>query len=133
MGYLEWLSQKVTDFVGSSPGALAAFAVMAGWLVVLPAVGTEAAIRYTGDVVVAVTFVLLFLLQRSQNKDTLAIQVKLNELLAAVHKASPELINVEKRTESEVRELHDRYEEVQAQGPGERSVADRDRTKPAGR
>ena len=124
MGWLEWLSQKVTDFVGSSNGALAAFCLMAVWLAVLPAMGNTAAARYTGDIVVALSFGLLFLLQRSQTKDTLAIQLKLNELLAAVHKASPELINVEKRSEGEVRELHDRFEEVQAQGPGERSIAD---------
>ena len=133
MGWLEWLSQKVTDFVGSSYGAVVAFAVMTLWLIVLPMVGSDTVTRYTGDVVVAVTFVLLFLLQRSQTKDTLAIQVKLNELLAAVHKASPELINVEKRSEQEVRELHDRYEEIQAAGPGERSIADRDGKRADGR
>ena len=124
MGWLEWLSQKVTDFVGSSNGALAAFAVMALWLVVLPFIGNDGAARFTGDIIVALSFGLLFLLQRSQTKDTLAIQLKLNELLSAVHKASPELINVEKRSEKEVRELHDRYEEVQARGPRERSTAD---------
>src|SRR5262249_14962957 len=84
----------------------------------------DAAFQYVGQVVTAVTFVLLFLLQRSQTKDTLAIRVKLNELLAAVHKASPELINVEQRSEEEVRALHDRYEAVQAQGPAALSIAD---------
>jgi low affinity Fe/Cu permease len=116
MGRLEWLSQKVTNFVGSSGGGVAAFAVMVLCLVVLPLAGDSGVRHYVGDVVVAVNFALLFLLQRSQTKDTLAIQLKLNELLAAVHHASPELINVEKRSEAEVRELHDRYEEVQAAG-----------------
>lgn len=114
MSALEWLSQKVTDFVGSSVGALAAFAVMVACLAVLPLTGDGGARQYIADAVVGINFVLLFLLQRSQTKDTLAIQLKLNELLVAVHKASPELINVEKRPEAEVRELHDRYEEVQA-------------------
>ncbi|HEY1380123.1 MAG TPA: low affinity iron permease family protein [Gemmataceae bacterium] len=124
MSWLEWLSQKATDFVGSSRGAVTAFAVMAAWLAAAAAWGNDAARQYAGDAVAAVTFVLLFLLQRSQTKDTLAIQLKLNELLAAVHKASPELINVEKRPESEVRELHDRYEELQQAGPGARSIAE---------
>jgi|SRR5581483_2047835 len=97
---------------------------MAAWLVAGPALGLGGLFEYAGQVVAGVTFVLLFLLQRSQTKDTLAIQLKLNELLAAVHKASPALINVEKRSEGEVRRLHDLYEEVQAAGPGARSIAE---------
>src|SRR3954470_6515552 len=84
MGRLEWLSQKVTNFVGSTGGGLAAFAVLVVCLVVLPLTGDGGVRHYVGDVVVAVNFALLFLLQRSQTKDTLAIQLKLNELLAAV-------------------------------------------------
>jgi low affinity Fe/Cu permease len=117
MGCLEWLSQKATDFVGSSSGALSAFGVMAAWLAAAAVWGNDAARQYAADAVAAVTFILLFLLQRSQTKDTLAIQLKLNELLAAVNRASPELINVEKRSEKEVRELHDRYEDMETAGP----------------
>jgi hypothetical protein len=78
------------------------------------------------------SFVLLFLIQRSQSKDTLSLQVKLNELLAAAHRASPELINVEDRSESEVREIHDRFQEIQQRGPGAHSIADLDSQECAG-
>src|SRR5581483_7084871 len=74
MGWLEWLSQKATDFVGNSWGAAAALALMAAWLVAGPALGLGGLFEYAGQVVAGVTFVLLFLLQRSQTKDTLAIQ-----------------------------------------------------------
>jgi low affinity Fe/Cu permease len=55
------------------------------------------------------TFLMVFLLQRSQNKESLAMQVKLNELLAAVKGASNRLINIEDLSEDEVRDLHERY------------------------
>ena len=70
------------------------------------------------------SFILLFLIQRSQSKGMLSLQVKLNELLAAAHRASHELINVEDRSESEVQEIHDRFQEIQQRGPGAHSIAD---------
>jgi low affinity Fe/Cu permease len=59
-----------------------------------------------------VTFLMVFLLQRSQNKDTLAMQIKLNEILGALRGASNFLINVEDLPEEQVRALHDRYQEL---------------------
>ena len=59
-----------------------------------------------------VTFLMVFLIQRSQNKDSLATQVKLNEILAALKGASNRLINVEDLSEDEIRELHQRYEKL---------------------
>jgi low affinity Fe/Cu permease len=56
-----------------------------------------------------VTFLMVFLLQRSQNKESAAVQLKLNEIVAALKGASNRLINVEDLTEQEVRELHERY------------------------
>jgi low affinity Fe/Cu permease len=74
----------------------------------------------------------LFLIQRSQSKDTLSLQVKLNELLAATHRASPELINIEDRSESEVREIHGRFQEIKQRGPEAHSIADLDSRASAG-
>lgn len=56
-----------------------------------------------------VTFLMVFLIQRGQNKDSMAVQLKLNELVAAVKGASNRLINVEDLTEEEVRVLHQHY------------------------
>jgi low affinity Fe/Cu permease len=55
-----------------------------------------------------------------------------HELLAAAHRASHELINVEDRSESKVRELHDRFQEIQQRGPGAHSIADIKPEEPAG-
>jgi low affinity Fe/Cu permease len=53
-----------------------------------------------------VTFLMVFLVQRTQNKESLAIHLKLNELVAAVHGASNRLIDVEDLTEEELQVLH---------------------------
>jgi low affinity Fe/Cu permease len=53
-----------------------------------------------------ITFLMVFLIQRVQNKDSQAIHLKLNELVAAVHGASNRLINVENLTEDELKALH---------------------------
>ena len=56
-----------------------------------------------------VTFLMVFLIQRAQNKDSLAIQLKLNELVAAMAGASNRLIDCEDLTEEELRTLHRHY------------------------
>ena len=56
-----------------------------------------------------VTFLMVFLIQRAQNKDSQAIHLKLNELVAAMHGASNRLINSEHFTEDEIRALHAHY------------------------
>ena len=53
-----------------------------------------------------VTFLMVFLIQRAQNKDSQAIHLKLNELLAAIQGASNRLINSENFTEDEIKALH---------------------------
>lgn len=62
------------------------------------------------------TFLMVFLLQHTQNHDTRAIQVKLDELIRAVHGARNELINLEELSEEELtryctefKRLHERY------------------------
>jgi low affinity Fe/Cu permease len=62
----------------------------------------------TGTTVV--TFLMVFLIQRTQNKDALAIQLKLNEIVAALEGASNRLIDVEALTEEELQALHRHYQ-----------------------
>ena len=56
-----------------------------------------------------VTFLMVFLIQRAQNKDSLAIQLKLNELVAALEGASNRLISVEDLSEEELEILRKHY------------------------
>jgi low affinity Fe/Cu permease len=107
---LERLSRLATDWSGSSAAfALAALSIVV-WLVTGPLFGfsdTWQLVINTGTTIV--TFLMVFLIQRSQNKDSQAIHLKLNELVAAVTGASNRLINVEGLTEEEIKALHDHY------------------------
>src|SRR4051812_1122865 len=96
---LESLSQKASEFVSGPWGTLTLFGILASWAVAIPIVGWTRAYDLISEFITVASFILLFLIQRSQSKGMLSLQVKLNELLAAAHRASHELINVEDRTE----------------------------------
>jgi low affinity Fe/Cu permease len=59
-----------------------------------------------------VTFLMVFLIQHSQNKETRALQLKLNELIAAMEGASNRLIDVEDLTDREIDYLYRRYQHL---------------------
>ena len=122
--YLEAFSQKATNFISGPWGTITLFGTLVSWAMAIPFVGWSRAYEAIDEFITVASFMLLFLIQRSQSKGMLSLQVKLNELLAAAHRASPELINVEDRTESEVQEIHDRFQEIQQRGPGAHSIAD---------
>src|SRR5262245_39582555 len=56
-----------------------------------------------------ITFLMVFLIQHTQNRDTLAIQVKLSELIMAVEQAENRLATVEDLSEEELEALHEKY------------------------
>ena len=59
-----------------------------------------------------ITFLIVFLIQKAQNRDSKAIQIKLNELIAAHEKASNRIVDIEDLTESELDKLHRYYEKL---------------------
>lgn len=58
-----------------------------------------------------VTFLMMFLLHRAQNKESLAVQLKLNEIVRALEGASNKLIDVEEKKEDELVSLREKYRE----------------------
>jgi low affinity Fe/Cu permease len=59
-----------------------------------------------------ITFLMVFLIQRAQNKDALAIQLKLNEIVASLKGASNRLIDIEGLSERELETLHHHYQQL---------------------
>ncbi len=107
---LEQWSQAVTHWAGSSWAFALAVLVIAVWLLTGPLFhfsDTWQLVINTGTTIV--TFLMVFLIQRAQNKDALAIQLKLNEVVAAIHGASNRLISVEELSEPELEALHQHY------------------------
>src|ERR687897_271444 len=107
---LERAATAVTRWAGGGAGFGAALTTILVWAATGPVFGysdTWQLVINTGTTIV--TFLMVFLIQRSQNKDSLALHLKLNEIVAAMKGASNRLIDVEDLSESEVRLLHRHY------------------------
>jgi len=107
---LEQASRDVTRWTGSSWGFSLALLVVLVWLVTGPLFhysDTWQLVINTGTTIV--TFLMVFLIQRSQNKDAQAVHLKLNEIVAAVEGASNRLVDVEDLSEEELVALHKYY------------------------
>jgi low affinity Fe/Cu permease len=112
---LERSSRLATLWTGSSWAFAIAVLVIVTWLATGPLFhysDTWQLVINTGTTIV--TFLMVFLIQRAQNKDALAIQLKLNELVAAMEGASNRLIDVEDLSEAELARLHGFYRQLAA-------------------
>src|SRR5262245_35500467 len=101
--WFDKFSRLSAAWTGSTSAFLIAVAVILVWAVTGPIFGysdTWQLVINTGTTIV--TFLMVFLIQHAQNRDSLAIQLKLNELIAAVRGASNRLINVEEMTDEEL-------------------------------
>ena len=69
-----------------------------------------------------ITFLMVFMIQNTQNRDTEAMQIKLDELIRATHLASNELLDLEELEESELDHLHQHYEDMAKKAKQQRQV-----------
>ena len=112
---LERFSLRATRATGTST----AFVIALGVLVVWGISGPLFHFSDTWQLVIntsttIVTFLMVFLIQRTQNKDALAIHLKLNEIVAAIEGASNRLVDVEDLSEDEIEVLHKHYQKLVA-------------------
>jgi low affinity Fe/Cu permease len=110
MSFLEKFARRATIWTGSSAAFALAVLVILVWGITGPVFkfsDTWQLVINTGTTIV--TFLMVFLIQRAQNKDSLAVHLKLNELVAAVEGASNRLINVEELPEDDVAVLKRYY------------------------
>src|SRR2546426_12639737 len=111
--FLEQFSLKATKATGTSSAFILAGAVIIVWLMTGPLFhfsDTWQLVINTGTTII--TFLMVFLIQRTQNKDALAIHLKLNEIVAALQGASNRLIDIEDLTEPEIETLHKHYHKL---------------------
>jgi low affinity Fe/Cu permease len=110
---LEQMSTAVARWTGSTQAFATALSIIVGWAALGPIFrfsDTWQLVINTGTTIV--TFLMVFLIQRSQNKDSLAIHLKLNEIVAAMQGSSNRLIDVESFNEEELATLHRYYGEL---------------------
>ncbi|MCC2546555.1 low affinity iron permease family protein [Hymenobacter sp. BT175] len=104
------LAQLITRLSGTSMAFGLALGVVLAWAVSGPFFGyseTWQLVINTGTTII--TFLMVFLIQRAQNKDSLVLHLKLNELVAATKGSSNRLINAQDLTEQEINILHQYY------------------------
>ena len=108
--FFDKFSTKVTKVTGRPAAFITALVIVIVWAVTGPIFGfsdTWQLVINTGTTII--TFLMVFVIQQSQNKDTMALQLKLNELIAALHGASNRLIDVEDLTEEELETIKNYY------------------------
>ena len=113
--FLERFAVWATEVSGRSEAFLLALGIVLIWGIVGPIFDfsdTWQLVINTGTTII--TFLMVFLIQRAQNKEALALHVKLNELIAAFHGASNRLIDAEDLSEEELNTLHEQYRTLNA-------------------
>ena len=110
---LSRFASLATDWTGSTTAFILAAGVIVAWIVTGPIFhysDTWQLVINTGTTIV--TFLMVFLIQRAQNKDALAVQLKLSELVAAIDGASNRLISVEDLSEEDLKVLRIHFQRL---------------------
>jgi len=109
----EKFALKITKATGSTPAFIGALSIVLIWALIGPVFHYSEnwqLVINTGTTII--TFLMVFLIQKAQNKDSLAIQLKLNELVAAHKFASNRLVDVESMTEDELKVIQKYYSKL---------------------
>ena len=106
-------AEIITEWSGKPWTFAAAVLIVVVWVCTGPLFGfsdTWQLVINTGTTII--TFLMVFVIQQTQNKDTQALELKLNEVVAAISGASNRLIDVESLTSAELQLLHSHYCEL---------------------
>lgn len=109
-GIFERFANWATAATGSSAAFILAAMVVIVWAVSGPIFNyseTWQLVINTGTTII--TFLMVFLIQKAQNKDSRALHLKLNELIAAMEGASNRMVNIEDLSEKELEQIHHYY------------------------
>ena len=110
---IEFFTSSVVKAAGTNLALILSFVLVFFWAVLGPVFHFSGQWEaFIGTASSIITILMVFLIQKSQNKDSLAIQLKLNELVAAHDMASNRLVNVEGMTEDELRVIQKYYSKL---------------------
>ena len=111
--FFEIIAQKATYFTGTTMVFIIALSIILMWILTGPFFNfsdTWQLVINTGTTII--TFLMVFLIQRTQNKDSRAIHLKLNELIASLKGPSNRLVDIEDLTEDDLATLHKFYQRL---------------------
>lgn len=120
----ETIAQKATYFSGTTLAFIIAASIILIWILtgsVFNYSDTWQLVINTGTTII--TFLMVFLIQRAQNKDSKALHLKLNELIASLKGPSNRLVDVENLSEAELETLHNFYKKLAALAKSEKDLS----------
>ena|SRR5438067_13735387 len=112
-------AQKVSHLVGTSWAFIVAILIVGVWATTGPVFhfsDTWQLVINTGTTII--TFLMVFLIQNTQNRQDTAIQIKLDELLKGVKGARTSLVDIEELSDEELEKLHKQFEQLHKQLDG---------------
>ncbi len=124
LNFFEKAAQKATYFSGTTMAFIIAVSVILTWILTGPLFNfsdTWQLVINTGTTII--TFLMVFLIQRSQNKDSRAIHLKLNELIASLNGPSNRLVDIENLSERELETLHTFYQKLADLAKSEKNLS----------
>ena len=107
------IASKVSQLVGSAPAFIIALSIILVWGTTGPLFkfsDTWQLVINTGTTIV--TFLMVFLIQNTQNRDAKAIHLKLDELIKAIRGARNELVDLEEMSDEELEQLHQEFQKL---------------------
>ena len=108
-----WFASRISFISGQPLAFVIAFGVILVWGITGPMFGfsdTWQLVINTGTTII--TFLMVFLIQHTQNADTAAMQIKLDELIRATAEANNELLDLEELDEARLEEIRAEYEQM---------------------
>jgi len=118
-GWFRWFAHRVSDVVGTHRAFVAALAVVMVWAVTGPLFHFSDSwqlVINTGTTIV--TFLMVFLIQATQNRDSKAVHLKLDELIRAQRSARNVFANLEDAGEAELKRFEEEFRELRRRGTG---------------
>lgn len=107
------LAERISNIVGSSWSFITAALLVVLWVISGPIFGfsdTWQLVINTGTTIV--TFLMVFLIQNTQNREAKAVQLKLDELLRAVQGARTEMINLDMLSDKDLDTLREQFQQM---------------------
>ena len=106
-------ASKVSKWTGSSAAFCIATLFILAWAISGPYFGFSATWQMVVNTVTTIaTFLMVFVIQNSQNRDGLALEIKLDEIIRAVGPAKNSLIDLEDRSQGELDEIKDQFARI---------------------
>jgi len=109
----ERISNTITVYSGRSAVFTVATGLILLWVITGPVFNySNTWLLIANTVTSIITFLMVFLIQKAQNKEAIAVQLKLNELIAASTHASNRLLNIQDLSEGELKTLYEHYRKL---------------------